>query len=814
MNWECGMLKNTRIGLLIAVVLSATVALVSCGGVGAAPLNNGSLAGVAVSVSPQTMTIATGTTQPFTATVINTGETGVAWLVNGFPGGVNPANGISAFGTIDKNGNYTAPPFIPIPPTVTITAVANANNSASGNASVSINGTPSPVSILPTTASVTVGGNVLFTGTAPAGQAVNWLVDNVLNGNTNVGTLSPVPGNTAEMRYTAPLTVPGGAQTAQVQVTVQSIGNPLEAGSAVVTISEAPAGGAVVEIISPPVPPSVEAGQTQAFQAKVTGESNTTVSWEVDAIPGGNSSVGTIAAGANDTAVYTAPGKVPAIPTVTVTAVSDAEPAATSSMAVHLIPFQPVTVSISADECTNPAALPVNLTATFTARVTGNKQNVTWQVNQITGGNGTVGTITQAGVYSAPANVPDPPTVVVDAVSVANPQAVGKQSITITSTPSPVVTVTCTEDESCAGNSTSVQVDGSVNFIATVAGLGNSEVGVTWDVDGMAGGNSNIGNINQEAPNGCVTETQYFAPPSIPTPNPVTVTAVALDGTQSNGFLVTVTPPPQITETLTPGPSEPSTVQVQTPGDDQVQYQDAQYKLENGVPVIDTTDPVTWTLSSTTLDCSVANGSICGTLQPGPINANQQFTATYTAPLTVPSNPVVTVTVTSAIDLSASDYNQITITNAPPTIAISGPTSIEAGTGQVGYTAIITNADPTSLSWDLGCISNWDGVSPDGNCYATSKDDFKDGPGCVTYQGDRRPPPCETAALTFSAKLPLLYTPPLTSSTTDYEQNACTLNGNPNASIVPITVSMEATGCPVQNGIPTCTYTACVTITP
>src|ERR1700733_5971086 len=167
------MLKNTRLGLLIALTLGVTVALVSCGGVGSAPLNEGSLARVAVSVSPQTMTIATGTTQAFTATVINTGETGVAWLVNGFPGGVDPSNNSSPFGTIDKNGNFTAPPFIPIPPTVTVTAVANANNSASGNATVSINGTPSPVSIAPLSANVTVGGNVLFTGTAPAGQAVD-----------------------------------------------------------------------------------------------------------------------------------------------------------------------------------------------------------------------------------------------------------------------------------------------------------------------------------------------------------------------------------------------------------------------------------------------------------------------------------------------------------------------------------------------------------------------------------------------------------------------------------------------------------------
>ncbi|MGD0515447.1 MAG: hypothetical protein ABSA29_19260, partial [Terriglobales bacterium] len=89
------MLKNIRLGFLIAMTLSTALALVSCGGVGAAPLNNGGLSGVAVSVSPQTMTIATGTTQAFTATVINTGETGVAWLVNGFPGGVDPSNNSS-----------------------------------------------------------------------------------------------------------------------------------------------------------------------------------------------------------------------------------------------------------------------------------------------------------------------------------------------------------------------------------------------------------------------------------------------------------------------------------------------------------------------------------------------------------------------------------------------------------------------------------------------------------------------------------------------------------------------------------------------
>ena len=168
------MLKNTRLGLVVAASVSVMLAFVGCGGVGAASINGvGSLARVAVSISPPTMTVTTGTTQPFTATVSNTSEMGVGWLVNGFPGGIDPISGSSPFGTIDKNGNYTAPPFIPTPPNVTVTAVANADNSATANAAVSINGTASPVSISPTSASLSVGGIALFTGTAGPGQAVN-----------------------------------------------------------------------------------------------------------------------------------------------------------------------------------------------------------------------------------------------------------------------------------------------------------------------------------------------------------------------------------------------------------------------------------------------------------------------------------------------------------------------------------------------------------------------------------------------------------------------------------------------------------------
>jgi hypothetical protein len=796
------MLKNTRIGLLIAVVLSATLALVSCGGVGAAPLNNGSLAGVAVSVSPPTMTIATGTTQAFTATVINTGETGVAWLVNGFPGGVNPTNGIAAFGTIDKNGNYTAPPFIPIPPTVTITAVANANNSASGNASVSINGTPSPVSILPTTASVTVGGNVLFTATAPAGQAVNWLVDNVLNGNTNVGTLSPVPGNTAQMLYTAPLTVPGGAPTAQVQVTVQSIANPLEAASAVVTISEAPAGGAVVEIISPTGSPSVQAGLTLPFQASVAGVSDTTVAWQVDAIPGGNASVGTIATGPHDSALYTAPEKVASPVTVTVTAVSNAQPSAHASIEVGLLPAQPTIVTLTPDVCTNTDAVPVASQVNLTASVSGSlNQDVIWQVNKITGGNAAIGTIAQVGttnkaVYTAPANIPNPATVAIGAVSVADPFSSATVPFTISATAIPKVVLSPTTANAYA---TGMGVD----FTATVEGMGDGDIAVSWYVDGQldgGGSGSPIGSIDPGQPTSCVSPASYDPPSIVPNPNQVSVTAATADGVTSPAAIVTILPPP-LTVMLEPGSDAPQSVQVQPP-DNIVQYTAVDS---------DPNDTINWTLTSTGQDCSVSNGSICGTLTPTG-GSDGIFTAKYTAPTIVPANPDVVVTANSVADPSApqtDNYNDVTISNVPPTININGPTSVQADTGPFSYTAVVGGANPTQLTWTLGCISDWDGA-PNGNCQPQRG--HEDGPGCITFNaGHQHIEFCGTGEFTSDTpSAPLMYTPPLDVSTAEYEQNSCTLNGNPNASIVPITVTMQASGCP--QGV--CSATACVTVTP
>lgn len=68
-------------------------------------------------------------------------------------------------------------------------------------------------------------------------------------------------------------------------------------------------------------------GQSQAFTATVTGNSVTTVTWEVDSIPGGNSSVGTV----NSTGVYSPPSS-PGAHTIAARSVADTTVAASASV--------------------------------------------------------------------------------------------------------------------------------------------------------------------------------------------------------------------------------------------------------------------------------------------------------------------------------------------------------------------------------------------------------------------------------------------------------------------------------------------------
>jgi 6-phosphogluconolactonase (cycloisomerase 2 family) len=373
-------------------------------------------AAVTVTVAPATLSVQTGGTQQFTATVANTTNTAVAWQVNGVAGGN------ATVGTISLGGLYTAPASVPAPAAVTVTAVSQADNTKSGTSSVTVTiPPPVTVTVAPATISVVIGATQQFTATVAntANSAVNWQVNGVAGGNATVGTIS------ASGLYTAPAVVPSPAA---VTVTAVSQADNTKSGNANVTITAPPP---ITVAVAPPTA-NVVVGATQQFTATVANTANTAVTWEVNGVAGGNSTVGTISA----TGLYTGPVSVPNPATVTVTAISSADNTKTGSATVTVTAAPTISVTVG------PATAPVQVNATqqFTATVTGTANTaVTWQAGGVNGGNATVGTISNTGLYTAPSAVPSPATVTITAISSADNTKTGTATVTVTSAPPPVV---------------------------------------------------------------------------------------------------------------------------------------------------------------------------------------------------------------------------------------------------------------------------------------------------------------------------------------------------------------------------------------
>jgi len=181
-----------------------------------------------------------------------------------------------------------------------------------------------------------------------------------------------------------------------------------------------------------PNPVSVVVDSLQQFTATVTGTGNTAVTFLVNGVAGGNSTVGTI----STSGLFQAPAVVPTSPTVTVTAIANVDgTSSASAQATILNPSGTVTVAVS----TNPPVTQVytGTVQAFIATVTGSSNAaVTWYVEGQQGGDATFGTIDTAGNYTGPAAVPAQPTVVIMAVSQADSSAIGTESVMIVTAPS------------------------------------------------------------------------------------------------------------------------------------------------------------------------------------------------------------------------------------------------------------------------------------------------------------------------------------------------------------------------------------------
>ncbi len=131
----------------------------------------------------------------------------------------------------------------------------------------------------------------------------------------------------------------------------------------------------------------------------------------------------------------------------------------------------PGTVTLSASY----AQLVVGQSLAFSARLGGGgNAPVVWQVNNATGGAAASGTITQAGVYTAPAALPSPASVTVTAVSAADPRISATATLTLLAQPASGATYYVAKTGSDGNAGTQASPFLTISHAATIAMAGDT----------------------------------------------------------------------------------------------------------------------------------------------------------------------------------------------------------------------------------------------------------------------------------------------------------------------------------------------------
>ncbi len=385
----------------VSLLILLLICLTACGGGGGqtSPPPPPSAKVTAVTVSPTTATLAPGETKQFNATVTGTGSysTAVTWSVS------------PNAGTISATGLYTAPTTASGP--VTVTATSTSDTTKSGGATVTFSAAVTSVVVSPTTVALAQGETKQFTatvnGTGAYTSGVTWSVNNIGGGNATVGTISGTG------LYSAPATGSGS-----VTITATSTFDTTKSGDATVTYAPT----AVTSVVVSPGTVTLTAGSTKQFSATVNGTGNydQAVTWSVNNIAGGNTTVGTI----TGTGFFTAANPSPNSVTIKATSTFDTTQSGSATVTfsgVGRVTVSPVTTTLAPGDSRQ-----------FSATVTGNGSygtGVTWYVNNVAGGNATVGTISSTGQYKTP--YPAPSSVTVKATSTSDTTKFGTAAVTL-----------------------------------------------------------------------------------------------------------------------------------------------------------------------------------------------------------------------------------------------------------------------------------------------------------------------------------------------------------------------------------------------
>ncbi len=395
---------------------------------------------IALSLAPGAASVELGAVQSFHATLASSGhpDTAVRWSVS-------RAACPAACGAVDGSGNYTAPAILPASPSVTVTARSVADSSKQATATINI--TSSFTLTIAAPASEPAGATASLTATlqpvsgSNPDTALSWSLSGAGCTGSACGTLASIGSassaggaTTASATYTAPLAPPNPAS---VVITVTPAADPARKVQATVTIT------AVVSVGVSPASATRAINHRLTLSVAVGGTANAAVTWNVNAVAGGNASVGQICvAGSNPCQAvttsssaqvdYLAPGALPMPNPVTVQAVSQADPTKNAAAQITVIAHILVTVA-PASVTLAPAAAQA-----FAASVLGtDNQNVVWQLQGAAcGGVGApCGTINANGIYTAPLSAPSPNTLEVETVSSEDTAQTGTANVTLTTGP-------------------------------------------------------------------------------------------------------------------------------------------------------------------------------------------------------------------------------------------------------------------------------------------------------------------------------------------------------------------------------------------
>jgi hypothetical protein len=501
------------------------------------------------------------------------------------------------------------------------------------------------VTITPATASLLLGNTQTFAAavTGATDTTVSWSVNGIAGGSPVIGII------TAAGIYTAPADLP---QAPAVQITATSNSDKTKFAAATLTITSD------IAIVIAPGTTGVELGATQSFHAAINsnGHPDPALRWSLSgpACPG---ACGSLDANGN----YNAPQILPASASVTLTAQSIADPSKQASATISITSnfslqlAAPLSVASGSSGVIAATLTPVAGSSPSTALswtlsgagCSGTSCGVLAVVTTQAQGGGAMST---SATYTAPVTPPNPNTVAITVTPEADPSKKAQANVTIQA------------GVGVALSPSTATLAGNHRATLTAQVFGSANGAVTWTVNGLANGTSNVGQICVVASNPCLPpstgnnlQVDYQSPGAIPTPSPVTVRATSVaDATRSATAQITVIN--HVVVSVLPSSVTLAPLAVQ-------KFSATVLGASN--------QSVIWQIQGTA--CSVPGA--CGA-----IDAN----GVYTAPGSTPAPDAVAIVAVSADDPLQSGFANLTIATGANILSLH-PASVYAGTAN-GFT--------------------------------------------------------------------------------------------------------------------------------